>query len=236
MATVIDIDPALLRRAHENFWIDLDDVSPGPGLDGREQIVFTENRRWIGRLDFVRMRPAALGQAVVIGDRLRGRANILRVTVCNNRTARYLGDDAAFYRSVGVSEAEIALGHLTFDDGSEYDGGTGFALPDHEEPVVLAAAPAGASEIELDGYIGRNIAAGSFFSINDFLYRVAANSDGTITFNPPLREAVATGAVVDVSNPKVRVRLQDKADWRPVCEYFRNGQPMTVNVVEVFDR
>lgn len=236
MATVIDIDSNLLRRAHENFWIDLDDISPGPGLDGREQIMFTENRRWIGRLDFVRMRPDALSQAVVIGDRLRGRANILRVTLCNYRTARYLGDEVAFYQSAGVSSDEIASGHISFSDGASFGDGTGFALPDHDEPTVVADVAAGVSEIQMDGYLGRNIAMGAFFSINDFLYRVEGNTDGAITFNPPLRQSVTVGSQVDVSYPKVQVRLQDKADWRPFCEYFRNGQPMTVNVIEAFDR
>lgn len=236
MATVIDIDAALLRRAHENFWLDLDDMSTGPGLDGREQVVFTENRRWVGRLDFVRMRPAALCQAVVVGDRLRGRANVLRVTLCNHRTPRILGDRQAFYEMAGVSAENISRGHVPFDGGVAYADGSGFALPEFSEPTVIDAATEGSSELRLSGFLGRNLAASAYFSINDFLYRVEANTDGAVTFNPPLRQAVAAGAQVDVTYPKVKVRLRDKADWRPFCEYFRNGQPMTVNVVEAFDR
>lgn len=236
MASVIDIEPGLLRRVHENFWLDLDDVSPGPGLDGQEQVLFTENRRWIGRLDFLRVPRESMGRVLVIGDRLRGRANILRVTLCNYRTARYLGDEVAFYESVGVSADDSARGHLLFSDGASFDDGAGFALPDHDEPTVLVDAAAGVSAIQMVGYLGRNIAVGAFFSINDFLYRVEANRDGVITFNPPLRQAVTAGARVDVTYPKIQVRLQDKADWRPFCEYFRNGQPMTVNVIEAFDR
>ena len=236
MATVIDIDADLLRRAHENFWLDLDDVSYGAGVDGREQVVFTENRRWVGRLDFVRMRPAALRYAVVIGDRLRGRANILRVTLRNHRALRYLGDEAKFYSQAGISDADVAAGHIRFDDGTSFDDGTGFALPDYEEPTVVADVDAGVSEICMRGYLGRNIAVGSFFSVNDFLYRVEANAHGKISFNPPLRQAVKAGAQVNVSYPTVQVRLQSQSDWRPFCEYFRNGQPMTVNVTEAFDR
>lgn len=236
MPTVINIDAGLLRLAHENFWLDLDDVSPGPGLDGREQVLFTENRRWNGRLDFVRLRPSALTQAVVIGDRLRGRANILRVTLCNYRTARYLGNETAFYESLGFSADDIARGYIPYSDGSSFDDGTGFALPDYGEPTVVSDVAAGASVIKLDGYLGRNVAVGAFFSIDDFLYRVEANTDGVIVFNPPLRASVKSGARVDVSYPKVQVRLRDKSDWRPFCEYFRNGQPMAVNVVEAFER
>lgn len=236
MVQVIDIDSRLLRRTHENFWIDSDDTSTGRGLDGREQVLFTENRTWTGRLDFVRMRPAALSEAVLVGDRLRGRANVLRVTLRNHRTLRYLGDEVAFYEAVGLSADDIARGHILFSDDASFDDGAGFALPDHDEPTVVADAVAGASTIQMDGYLGRNIAVTAFFSIDDFLYRVASNDDGALAFNPPLRQAVQAGAKVDVSYPKIRVRLQDKRDWRPFCEYFRNGQPMTVNVVEAFDR
>lgn len=236
MAIVVDIEPGLLRPVHENFWLGLDEVSSGPGLDGREQVVFNENRRWIGRLDFLRIQKEKMGHVLVIGDRLRGRANILRITLCNHRTARYLGDQAAFYESVGVPADDIARGRILFDDGASFDDGAGFALPDHDEPTVVADVAAGVSTIQMDGYLGRNIAVGAFFSINDFLYRVEANTDGTITFNPPLRQAAPAGAQVNVTYPKVQVRLRDKAEWRPFCEYFRNGQPMTVNVVEAFDR
>ncbi|WP_136440295.1 hypothetical protein [Pacificoceanicola onchidii] len=236
MATVIDIDPALLRRAHENFWLDLDDVSTGPGLDGREQVLYSENRRWIGRLDLIRLRPDAMRQAIVIGDRLRGRANVLRVTLCNHRTLVFSGDAHQFWRDAGLSPDDISRGHTLFDDGSTFDDGAGFALPDVGEPTVVADAPAGASEIQLDGYLGRNISVAAYFSIADFLYRVEANVDGQIRFNPPLRQAVAAGDQANVTNPTVRVRLRSKADWRPFCEYFRNGSPMSVNVVEAFDR
>lgn len=236
MARIIDIDAGLLRRAHENFWIDLDDVSPGPGFDGREQVLFTENRRWVGRLDFVRMRPAALQRAVVIGDQLRGRANKIRLTLCNHRTQGFSGSVTAFHQDVGVSDADLSQNHLDYADGTEFGDATGFALPDHAEPVLVEAVPAGADVVKLEGYLGRNLAVAAFFSISDFLYRVESNENGTVRFNPPLRQGAVAGQTVRVSRPRIQVRLADKADWRPFCEYFRNGQPMTVNVVEAFDR
>ncbi len=236
MAGVIDIDPKIMRLAHENFWLDLDDVSFGPGLDGREQIVFAENRRWMGQLDFLRMDFSAHMEARVIGDRLRGRANRLRICVCNRGTARYLGDTQKFYEAVDVPYQNIAQGGVFYDDGASFDDGAGFALPDIGEPTIISNAAAGISVVQMDGYLGRNIAVGAFFSINDFLYRVESNTDGAVIFNPPLRHGVAAGTRVDVTRPKVQVRLRDKADWRPFCEYFRNGRPMTVSVVEAFDR
>lgn len=236
MVNVIDLDRSVMRLAHENFWLDGDDVSTGPGLDGREQVLYTENRRWIGRLDFVRMRPNAIRTAVVVGDRLRGRANLLRLTLCNQWTVRFLDDPAVFYKRVGVSEADLAHGSILFDDSAPFSDDSGFSLPDYSEPITISAVSVGQSKIHLSGYLGRNIAVGAFFSINDYLYRVEENQDGLITFNPPLRAAVLAGVRVDVSRPKILVRLLDGTVWRPFCEYFRNGQPMKLEVTEAFDR
>lgn len=236
MVRVIDLDAGVLRRAHENFWLDLDEVSPGAGLDGREQVVFSENRRWIGQLDFVRLRADALRRAQVIGDQLRGRVNHLRVTLCNPGLFRPRTSGAAFLEALGVPTEDIDRGYLLFAEGAGFEGGTGFALPDFVDPVVASDAPAGAAALVLEGMIASLLVPGSFFSIDDFLHRVEANEAGTLSFNPPLRQAVAAGAVARVVFPQVRVRLADKKDWRPFGEYLRFGRPMTVNVVEAFDR
>lgn len=233
---VIDLDPGLLRRAHENFWLDLDEVSPGAGLDGREQVVFSENRRWIGQLDFVRLRADGLRAAQVVGDQLRGRVNHLRVTLCNPGLFRPRTSGAAFLEALGVPAEDIARGYLLHAEGAGFDGGTGFALPEFADPVVAQDALAGVSQITLEGMMGLLLVPGSFFSVDDFLYRVEANAEGVVQFNPPLRQAVQAGAVAEVVFPKVRVRLAEKSDWRPFGEYLRFGQPMRVNVVEAFDR
>lgn len=236
MVQVVDIDASLLRIAHENFWLDMDDVSAGPGLDGRDQVFFSENRRWIGRLDFVRMRSDALRNAVLVGDKLRGRANVLRIPLSNNWTVRFAGDVSAFYEKAGVTAEDENRGFIQFQDGTVFSDGSGFALPDYNEPTVVYNVLAGTSSIQLDGWLGRNIVPGAVFSINDFLYRVEDNVDGLVAFNPPLREAAAAGTQVDVSSPKIQVRLKTVSDWRPFREFFRHGSPMTVNVVEAFDR
>jgi len=125
---------------------------------------------------------------------------------------------------------------LQYSDGTNFSDGTGFALPGYDEPTVSANGSAGASAIQLDGYIGRNLSVGSFFSINDFLYRVEANVDGAVTFNPPLREAVTVGQAVDVSVPKIRVRLRDNDGWRVFQNYGFYSSAMTFSVVEAFER
>lgn len=233
---VIDLDASLLPRAHENFWLDLDEVSPGPGLDGREQVVFSENRRWMGQLDFVHLRADALRAAQVLGDQLRGRVNHLRVTLSNPGLFKPRSSGAAFLQALGVPAEDIARGYLQFAEGAQFEGGTGFALPEFADPVVAADVAVGAMALKLEGMMGLLLVPGSFFSINDFLYRVEANASGVVSFNPPLRQAAVAGDVAEVVFPRVRVRLASKTDWRPFGEYLRFGQPMRVNVVEAFDR
>ncbi|MFW2541536.1 hypothetical protein ACN2XU_02760 [Primorskyibacter sp. 2E107] len=235
MVRIIDLPPVVPLR-HAPFWLETDTSSYGPGADGKETIVYTEDRRWVSEIEVPPLNPAVARLASVIGDRLRGRANLLRLTLPNFGTAVFEGDEAAFLASVGIAADDIARGSLLFSDGASFDDGAGFALPDHDEPVAVADVAAGASEIQLDGYLGRSLAVGAFFSINDFLHRVEANTDGLVTFNPPLREAVPEGAEVEVSNPTVLVRLRDDAGWRVFQQYGRFSENLRVMVTEAFER
>lgn len=232
---VLDL-PREIKLTDQNLWLDGGSASAGAGLDGREQILFTENRRWVGQLDFAHLqgKSALLGRS--IGSRLRGRAHVLRVSVCNAFTARFLGNAVAFYRSIGVDEGDIAFGSTRFSDGVSFGDGSGFSLPSTEEPRIVYDASVGATSLTFEGFIGRNIEIGARFSINDYLYEIASNDDGVVTFNPPLRESVNEGQVVQVSTPTILVRLRDDDGWRP---FMRNGRytlPFQVDVVEAFDR
>ncbi|WP_136441637.1 hypothetical protein [Pacificoceanicola onchidii] len=235
MVRVIDLPPVVPVR-HAPFWLETDTTSAGAGLDGREQVVFTENRRWVSEIEIPPLRASAARLAAVVGDQLRGRANLLRITFPNFGTATFEGDEDAFLRSIGIAPEDIARGFVLFGDGSSFDDGAGFALPDHAEPTVVSGAAAGASSLELDGFLGRSLAVGSFFSINDFLYRVEQNTDGTVVFNPPLREPVSAGDAVAVTMPSVLVRLRNDAGWRVFQQFGRHSERMRLRVTEAFDR
>ena len=233
---IIDLPLALIPRASENYWLETTTASAGRGLDGREQVVGSENRRWVGRIDFVRRTQSDINALIILGDQVNGRRNMIRVGVSNLMTLRDQGSDAIFYNDLGVPDAYVAQGHIPFAGGTKFSSGAGFALPKRGEPVAMGSYPAGATRIRIGGFIGRNITASAVFSIDDSMYRVTSNYDGVIDFAPPLRAAVSAGDVVQVSNPTFLARLAKDDGWRPEIKHGRFSDSLSVNLVEAFER
>lgn len=210
--------------------------SPGRAMDGREQFVWRENRVWRATITLPALRGSKVAILQAAVDQMRGRFVRVAIPVCNRYTTRYRGDPATFYASLGITAQQISDGFTRYSDGTIFSDGTGFALPDYQAPVALYDAVAGASRIKLHGYLGRHLAVGAYFTINNFLYRVQSNSDGDIRFNPPLREAVLAGASVEVSNPVAHVRLDTDDEFRVAENHNRITSQITFDVVEAFDR
>jgi len=232
---IFDLTLDGITQRAQNFHLQSD--QPGlVGLDGREQVVFTENRRWTTELRVTPKAGQAIGNLLATGDELRGRVNVLRVEVCNSLTLTGAGGLAAIYAAAGISADDVTAGFIPFSDGSTFSDGAGFALPDASDPVVTFDAPGGASTVWLDGYLGRQISRGAVFSHDDYLYRVSTNSDGVVTFNPPLRAALSAGDMVKVNRPTVLLRLAKADGWSPFVDVGRISAPMTVKLVEVFER
>lgn len=237
MASLIDLPDALTVR-HLNFHLDVTTGSSGPGLNGREQIMYSENRFWTASMT---LPPRAQADAMLsnaVGDELCGRAGVLRIAFANLGTlgGGNLTELADFYAAVGVSDDDVARGFLTFSDETHFDDGTGFALPSVADPVVAADVAVGQRQVQFEGYLGVFLARGAFFSANDFLYRVWTNEHGLVTFNPPLREALTEGQEVRVIFPQTRLRLTDDRGWKTVIDYMRWGREAAISLREVFER
>ena len=211
-------------------------MTSGRALDGRQQYVNVENRTWEVQYGVIGAWDHLMGQWIAFLDQLGGPRGSFLVPVSNAITTTYGGDPAAFWTSAGISAAEISDGFIRWSDGTTFSDGTGWALPDYGDPVVSFPAPAGSSVIRLHGYLGRNLAVGAYFAINNFLYRVQSNADGDIRFNPPLREAVLVGDVAVVNAPKARVRFGSDEDYRGAIEIRRYYGPYRMSLVEAFDR
>ncbi|NVK57328.1 MAG: hypothetical protein HWE26_17125 [Alteromonadaceae bacterium] len=236
--SVIPLPSPLIYRPVEHWRLRTSTTSPGAGLDGRQQWIFRENRVWRGRYHVIYAwgTSATQGAYLAFLDEVRGAANTFSLPVPNGLTPSAAMGQAAFLRSLGVSEAEISAGYLSYGDGTQFSDGTGFALPEAVNPAAAADAPVGARIIQLSGTLGEVLAVGAVFSINDFLYRVAANDSGTVTFNPPLRTALTAGDAVEVNAPKIRVRFVDDAAAEAAHEFASYGAPFFLDVIEAFDR
>lgn len=210
--------------------------SPGRALNGRQQFIAVENRTWEVEYGIVGAWDAQMGAWLAFLDAVGGPKTSFLVPVRNDLTVRYGGDPAAFYTALGFTATEIANGYQTWSDGTTFSDGTGWALPSTADPVLTYAAPAGASRIWLDNYLGRVLAVGAYFAIDNFLYRVQSNDNGDIRFNPPLRTAVAAGAPVEVNAPRARVRFPDDAAFADAIEIKRFYGSYKISVVEAFDR
>jgi hypothetical protein len=237
MTSIIDLTGGLgLYIRHENLHLHGQTGGSDVGLDGREQVTYSENRRWQGEIVFPPMDQAQALAMRSVGTRLRGRVGRLRLPVLNLQTPSHTGDDAAFWASLGVSAADIAAGAQSFSDGSFFSDGTGFALPDGADPTLSDDLAAGVTQVTIDTYMGKALQVGDRFSIDGFLYEVEDNNDGVIDFAPPLRTAASSGDVVKISQPEIVVRLAQDDGWRPFLDMGFTSREMTVSVVEAFDR
>lgn len=236
MTAALTIPAGITVREMAHWRLRASSFTPGRSLDGRQQFVHVENRTWEAEYGVIGAWDHLMGQWLAFLDRVAGPRASFLVPVRNDLTLTFTGDLSGFLAAAGVSPAQIADGFIRFADGTSFSDGTGFALPAPDDPVVLAAAPAGARRLRLGGYLGRHLAVGAYFAIDNFLYRVEGNTDGDVTFNPPLRAGVAAGDTAVVSAPHARVRFPDDAAWQAAIEIRRYYGPYRLSLVEAFDR
>ena len=228
--------PAVLPPSMATSWfLTVETKSPGRGLDGRRQVIFRENRVWGNQVTLSQLWGARAAAFQALLDDMKGSYGLVRMPVCNSFTLTYGGDETAFYALFGLTAGEIAHG-LAFGDGTTFSDTSGFEIPDHADPTVTADVPVGATLIGLDGFLGDNLAIGGFFSVNGFLYRVAANDGVLVRFNPPLREALTAGTVVAVNSPAAIVRLSEDMQARLQLAQRKIGTVPSFDVEEAFER
>jgi len=237
MAGFVDLTSSLGQKIrHDNLRLVGQTLDYNPGIDGREQVLYTENRVWRGAIVFPPMFGRELALLRSVPTRLRGRAGVLRIPLLNLASPRFAGDQVEFWQSVGVPQDDIDRGSITFADGATFSDGSGFALPDIADELLSEALSIGDVTIKLNGYVGRRLAVGDRFSILARLYEVEQNDNGNIRFSPPAREQAPSGTLVRVSEPHIDVRLAGNDDWDLVVNLGYYSEPLTVNVIEAFDR
>lgn len=237
MISFVDLTGSLGQKIrHDNLRLVGEMPDFRPGLDGQEQVVFSENRIWRGSIVFPPMFGTELARLRSVPTRLKGRAGVMRIPLLNVASPQFLGSEQAFFAALGVTASELARGQTSYGDGSLHSDGSGFALPDARPEILTVDLDEGSTAVSFSSFIGRSLAVGDRFSIDAKLYEVEENEDGAVRFAPPLRAAASAGAVVRVSEPHIDVRLASKADWTVFANLGIYSEPLTVNVVEAFDR
>ncbi|QRF66385.1 hypothetical protein [Ponticoccus alexandrii] len=210
--------PASVPIRHAPLWLSVATAGMR-GLDGERQVLFTENRYWIGDVTLPPLTRVQAMACLALSDELRGRARVLRLHLPNPG-----------------ANPDVGMGPVTFSDGARFDDGALFAGLSDADPVVVEDAAAGASFVRLDNWRGRSLMVGAWFSAGGFLYRVSRNDDGWLRFNPPLRAPLASGETVRVRAPYVLVRLTDDTQFRNRLQYGLYTEEITFQVEEVLKR
>lgn len=235
MVRILDWPAGADRFASEDWHLSDGSVSPGRGLGGRRQVIYRESRIWQCTVDLAVLHGRAPGLWRAFIDEAQGMFGLLRLPIVNRLTPIYNGSLAAFYAQFGITAAMQQSG-IPFGDDALFSDGAGFALPSIADPTVAADVPAGARLLRLTGFLGEQIWVGAMFSVNDFAYRVAANSGGAIRINPPLREAIAAGTAVQVNRPTILVRQSEGTGGTLTLDPALHGSVSGFTVEEAFQR
>ena len=222
---VIEWPAEQFRMSMTRYFIDWTSRSAGTGLSGHEQIISSGTGRW--RLTFQLILdpdPDRLRRFEALVSEMRGRLNAALIP---------LYDAYAYDRTV----APLQIPHA---DGTWHTDGTGAMTGDGQQPMeTVGAAPAGASTltVSLTNPARPSLRVGDLFTVNGFLYRVVRrNPGGWVKVEPPLRQAIPAGTVLETDPILVRVRFATDGEGERARDLLSWGEPVTLTFVEDFDR
>lgn len=224
MATIL-WPVGVLRPRNVSFDIYPRTLAGPTSVSGATQVVSSDAGLW--RITFgditVRNRDEVLAWRGV-DALLEGRLNPVLVPFCRA------------YQPVPAGAVAAGLyDGVTHDDDTPFDDETPYQ-PTVIEVETSASAAAGATMLSATVTYAGTIVPGQPFSIGERAYRVrtvtyASATAATITFRPPLREAVASGAEMNFDNPICRMRLASDAEMALDLNGRRRAT-RTVNFIE----
>lgn len=201
------------------------DIAPrslaGPAsISGKSQVVSSDAGIWKASYSGF---PVVDEQRVLawrgISTLLEGRLRPILVPLSRRYQPVPAGSDA-LYESVPHDD------DANFSDGVGYVGTVIHVTAADDVPVRAVSMPV---SVEYAG----DIQSGQHFSIGGRLYRVRTfDADtGTMTFRPPLREAVSAGDPLNFDDPVCRMRLASDNEMDLPLDFDRWGFP-SVNFIE----
>ena len=138
--------------------------------------------------------------------------------------------DTQVYTHQGARwEAEVTLPPLTYAEARSVEafivglkgreGTFTFGNPLHTDTANVTTSGSTAIRAETLTTSGGStaVSAGTYFQLGSYLYMVTADKSsgaGTLEFQPPLREAIATGQALDFTQPKSLWRMaSNEVSW-----------------------
>lgn len=205
--------------------------SGGMALSGQEQVIASSSTHWEAQMSLRLNRPPLVLAYRALINSLDGRLGKVLVPTYSGFYAitGQTGPHTFDYRYIGVQLGPFG-DTSTFGDSSEF-----------EQPGVRAltsgAALKGATIFNITMSADNILPLqGSYFSIGEFLYSIISftlisGRDFTVEVRPPLRLGHPSGALVDLSIPKCRMKLASDDSGSLSLSSLRFGTP-TLNFIE----
>ncbi|WP_241963243.1 hypothetical protein [Paracoccus suum] len=214
----------LLRPVEGSFFIRNISRSGGVSLNGVEQVLTSTASWWEISLTLSREFDGERLKAFeAYISRMRGRQNVAAIPLCD--PYRY--------------GAKVSPLQQPWSDGTYFSDGTGWVDGTASQPMtVVNAAGVGSRFLtfKLTQPVRPALRLGDMFSINGFLYRVTSAGGNDIYFEPPLRQAIPAGQVIQTDPPVFYGRFATDDEGRRSRELMRWGGQTTLTLIEAFDR
>lgn len=207
------------------FWPQGMALDPQRSLNGTDTVIPTMGGRWMASGELVIHGEARVLQWQAFLAQMQGRLGTTQVPCFSwFRTLDRDGRRTAFHRTAGIAGAQT-WEHFGFDNAPV------------KRITTAQAAPLRAMELELTLHDSTGIRPGQYFAIGERLHQVRSHwqPDATrhrILFDPPLREAVAAGAHVEVDRPVCKMRFTSETEGQFAQAHDNPFPTVTVNLEE----
>ena len=193
----------LLRQASQ-FWIEGQSLDPQQSISGAETVTPTMRGRWLASCQFVLHGEAATLEWHAFLAQMEGRIGTTLVPA----HYRWRPRDRDGHATAFCDVANIA-GAQTWEH-------FGFENTDIRRVTVAASAPLRATQIDVTLGDTTGLRPGQLLSIGERLHQVQAHwqTGGVhrLMIRPPLRQAVAVGARVEIEKPVCRMRMTTETE------------------------
>jgi len=217
--------PHLVGWRSVRFWPEGMALDPQQSINGTDTIIPTMRGRWKATAELVFHGEGGYLQWQAFLAQMEGMLGTTLVPCFTRHRPRdRQGRVVSFARTAGLADAQT-VEHFGFD-----------AAP-LRQVVTAAASPLRSTELDVDLLNIIDLRPGQYFSVGERLHQIqnhweSAPGAHRIRFHPPLREAVAKGALVEVARPVCKMRFTTETEGQFPQDHAEFAPKVTVNFTE----